>query len=150
MGLASHVAAWSKDPSTKVGAVIAREKRVLSLGYNGFPKGVWDSRERLENRELKYKLVQHAERNALDQAETSVEGATLYTTMQPCGECAKSIVQRGIKRVVTLHNEGVRERWKEEWDVASVLFVEGGVELKVLLGARYPENVLPYGVIEHE
>ncbi len=100
--LAYHVAKWSKDPSTKVGAVIVNEQhQVLSLGYNGFPRGVEDRESRYADRETKLLFVAHAERNALDNAFVDVRGATLYTSLCPCNECAKSIIQKGIKRVVT-------------------------------------------------
>lgn len=100
--LADHVANWSKDPSTKVGAVIANDQhQVLSLGYNGFPRGVTDLKSRYEDRPTKLLFVAHAERNALDNAFTDVRGATLYTTLCPCNECAKSIIQRGIRRVIS-------------------------------------------------
>jgi dCMP deaminase len=100
--LAETVASWSKDPSRKVGSVIVDSKRrVLSLGYYGFPRGVSDYPQRYNDRELKLKLVCHAERNALDNSPGSVEGATLYATLFPCNECVKSIIQRGITKVVT-------------------------------------------------
>lgn len=100
--LAETVATWSKDPSTKVGSVIVdTNRRVIGLGYNGFPRGVKDEDYRYQDRELKLKLVCHAERNALDNAPGSVEGASLYATFFPCNECVKSIIQRGIKKVVT-------------------------------------------------
>lgn len=100
--LALHVAEWSKDPSTKVGAVITNDKKqVLSHGYNGFPRGIDDSKERYADRPTKLRLVCHAERNALDNALFDVEGATLYSTLFPCTECTKGIIQRGISTVVT-------------------------------------------------
>jgi dCMP deaminase len=100
--LAETVGSWSKDPSRKVGSVIVDSKRrVLSLGYNGFPRGVSDRVDRYENRDTKLKFVCHAERNALDNSPGSVEGATLYATLFPCNECVKSIIQRGINKVVT-------------------------------------------------
>jgi len=100
--LAEVTASWSKDPSTKVGSVIVDAKRrVVGLGYNGFPRGVKDDEERYNNRETKLLYVCHAERNALDNAPGSVEGATLYATMFPCNECCKSIIQKGITRLVT-------------------------------------------------
>ena len=99
--LASHVAEWSKDPSTKVGAVIVGgDRREIALGYNGFPPGIDDTPERLAHKETKYAMTQHAERNVLDNARFDLAGATLYVTMYPCNECAKSIVAKGIKRVV--------------------------------------------------
>lgn len=100
--MASLCSTWSKDPSTKVGAVIVSDRRrVVSVGYNGFPRGVDDNEELLNNREIKLLLVAHAERNALDNAECSVVGSTLYTTLFPCNECAKSIIQRRIARIVS-------------------------------------------------
>lgn len=100
--LAESVSKWSKDPSTKVGSVIVDSKRkVIGMGYNGFPRGVDDSEERYNDRETKLLFVCHAERNALDNAPGSVEGATLYATMFPCNECCKSIIQKGITKVVT-------------------------------------------------
>lgn len=102
MDLADHVSQWSKDPSTKVGAVIVnQDKQILSVGYNGFPRGVVDSPERYNHRETKYLFVAHAERNALDNAFTDIRGSTLYTSLCPCNECAKSIIQKGVQRVVT-------------------------------------------------
>ena len=100
--LAQHVSGWSKDPSTKVGAVIANEQhQVLSIGYNGFPRGVEDRVSRYADRDTKLLFVAHAERNALDNAFVDVRGATLYTSLCPCNECAKSIIQKGIRRVVS-------------------------------------------------
>lgn len=102
MDLADHVAKWSKDPSTKVGAIIVNQnKQILSIGYNGFPRGVEDRQWRYDDREMKYLFVAHAERNAIDNAFTDIRGSTLYTSLCPCNECAKSIIQKGIARVVT-------------------------------------------------
>lgn len=102
MDLAEHVAQWSYDPSTKVGAVIVNtEKKVVSLGYNGFPRKVDDAEIRYENREVKYGFVVHAELNAiLNSNLADCKGATLYVTLSPCRECAKAIIQSGIRRVV--------------------------------------------------
>ena len=95
--LAHHVSNWSQDPSTQVGACIVNDdKQVLSLGFNGFPRGVNDSDERYNDRSTKHLFVCHAERNALDNAPHSVEGCTMYVPLLPCNECAKSIIQNGI------------------------------------------------------
>ncbi len=130
--LASHVSTWSKDPNTKVGAVIANENRqVLSLGYNGFPRGVEDKKSRYEDRATKLLFVAHAERNALDNAFVDVRGATIYTTLCPCNECAKSIVQRGIKRVISYAPPfDIVERFNI--GTTRILFREGGVELVLI------------------
>ena len=132
--LAEHVALWSQDPSTVVGAVIVNDdKQVLSLGFNGFPRGVDDHLERYLDKETKYKFVSHAERNALDNAYVDVKGATLYSTLFPCNECAKGIIQKGIKRVVTPAPD--LERTHNCVDVSLMMFAEAGVEL------LYIENI---------
>lgn len=128
LDLADHVAQWSKDPRTKVGAVIVdRKNRVVSIGYNGFPRGVDDSDRRYENRALKHKLVAHAERNALDNAPLMVEGCTMYVPLMPCNECAKSIVQKGVTKVVTYYPDRSGEGFN--WDITKMLFAESGIEL---------------------
>jgi len=127
--LADHVAKRSKDPSTQCGAVILDGKRVVSLGYNGFPQGVEDSEYRLKNRATKLMFIEHAERNALHFAERSVSGMTLYVTMPPCNECAKAIIQRGIKRVVYWKPVGdVPVRWAESFHAAKTMFFEADVK----------------------
>lgn len=132
MELAQHVAGWSKDPSTQVGAVIVNDnKQVLGLGYNGFPRGVHDCAERYNNRETKLLFVAHAERNALDNA-ASVEGATLYSTLFPCTECAKGIIQRGIKTVVTTAPYDEAQSKRFNFETSKMMFDEAGVELLLL------------------
>lgn len=117
----------SKDPRTKVGCVIVNENnRIVSLGYNGFPSGVEDTDERWNDPEQKHKLVQHAERNALDSAEGSVRGCTLYVTLKPCVECAKSIAQSGIQRVVYYWSD--RED-RFGWEYTDIIFREAGIQV---------------------
>lgn len=133
--LAKLVSTWSKDPSTKVGAVITDDRRIISVGYNGFPEGVLDSAERYCNREIKYKYMVHAERNALLFANTSLKNTTLYTfPFMPCSECAGMIIQSGIKRVVTLIN--TNERWKESFEITKNMFGEADVRL-----TQYSKNI---------
>jgi dCMP deaminase len=133
LDLAEHVSSWSKDPSTKVGAVIVnQDKQVLSLGYNGFPRGVEDLEERYKDRPTKYLFVAHAERNALDNAFTDTRGATLYTTLCPCNECSKSIIQKGIKRVVTNQMLDKDQSVRLNFEVSLAMFKEAGVDLKFL------------------
>lgn len=128
--IAEQVSMWSKDPSTKVGAIIVGDKgQIISQGYNGFPRGVNDSEERYHNRELKYKLVVHAEMNAILNAlynGSSVVGATLYVHALPvCQECAKAIIQAGISTVYIDTN--ISERWKESWQITKTMFSESKV-----------------------
>src|SRR5689334_23352884 len=90
LALAQHIAAWSKDPSTKVGAVVAgSDKTAIALGYNGFPPRIVDD-ARLHDRDKKYSLIVHAEENALANARFDVRGGTLYSTHFPCTNCAKT------------------------------------------------------------
>lgn len=105
MGLAHLSALRSKDPNTQVGAAIVDENhRVVSVGYNGFPTGVSDD-EFPWNREgdvltSKYAFVVHAELNAILNSQRSVRGCTIYVSLFPCNECAKAIIQSGIKKIV--------------------------------------------------
>jgi len=131
--LASHISYWSKDPSTKVGSVIVNEKNhILSVGYNGFPSGVEDSPLRYSDRDTKLKYVCHAERNALDNAHSDVSNCTLYATLMPCNECAKSIIQRGIKRVVCYVPDPSRDGASFNWDVTKSMFEEAGIQLDMV------------------
>ena len=101
LGLANHISAWSRDPSTKVGAVITKNKKIISVGFNGFPQRMPDFKEHYDNREEKYSRVVHGEVNALLFAGQSVEGCTLYTTpFMPCDRCFVTMVQAGIIRFV--------------------------------------------------
>ena len=112
--LATDVSSWSKDPSAKVGAVIVGSKgQVLSQGYNGFPRGVNDHAERYNDRKEKHKYVVHAEMNAIYNASytgVSLDGATIYVYGLPvCNECAKGIIQVGIKSVVVATPEWLED-----------------------------------------
>ena len=132
IGLAKVVGSWSKDPSTQVGAVIVdQKKRIISIGFNGFPTGIEDSNELLLDREQKYEIIVHAEANALMFANRSVEGCTIYTyPFQPCSKCAGLIIQAGLTRVVSIgHNN---TRWKKNFSTAAKLFAEPGVHLTLL------------------
>ena len=136
LNLAKEVASWSKDPSTHVGAVAVGEHgQVLSQGYNGFPRGISDNPERLENRELKYRYIVHAEMNAIYNASfsgVSLAGATMYIHGLPCcSDCAKGLLQVGIKRVVMPQQE-VPEKWSESWQLSRRMFDEAHVEVSFI------------------
>jgi dCMP deaminase len=130
LGLAEYVSTASKDPSTKVGSVIVdEERRVVSLGYNGFPRGVDDTEERLNNRDLKYRIIVHAERNSLLFARGPVKGCTIYTyPMMPCAVCASMIIQSGIKKVVAPRSDN--PRWQSDIELSMQLFTEAGVQVE--------------------
>lgn len=126
--LAQHVAGWSKDPSTQVGACVVNDgKQVLSLGFNGLPRGVEDNHLRLVDRDTKYKFISHAERNALDNAYIDITGSTMYSTLFPCNECAKGIIQKGIRTVVTTHPD--LDRTHNNLDASLQMFSEAGVKI---------------------
>lgn len=140
IGLARYISGWSKDESTKVGAVImTSEGMPVSYGFNGFPMGVNDSiQERLE-RPLKYKYVSHAERNAIDLAPThNLSSCSLYATHFPCVECAKSIIQKKIKTVYVdfenshLNDNDFYSRWGDDVEITMTMFSEAGVELVIV------------------
>ena len=105
MGLAHLSGLRSKDPNTQVGAVIVDENnRVVSIGYNGFPSGVSDDEFPWGREggvlETKYAFVVHAELNAILNSQRSVRGCSLYVSLFPCNECAKAIIQAGIRRII--------------------------------------------------
>ena len=133
MGLAEQVSTWSKDPNTKVGAVIVGSKgQILTQGYNGFPRRIKDTDKRLEDRDTKLKYVVHAEMNAIFNATysgVSLDGSTLYVYGLPiCSECAKGIIQVGIKKVVIqMESISIRPQWEESWLVSADMFREAGV-----------------------
>ena len=134
LDLAEHISKWSKDPSTKVGAVIVdSQRRIVSTGYNGFPVGVMDSYDRLTDRDNKYEMIIHAEANAILFAHQHMNGMTLYTTpFQPCSRCASLIIQSGISRVISYEIEESKNRWVDSFKLAKELFDEAGVELLLL------------------
>ena len=117
--MAALVATFSKDPSTKVGCVIANDKnQILSLGFNGFPRGAEDD-HRLHDRPTKYKMVIHAEENAVLNSTGCLEGSTAYLTHPPCLHCSGVLRQVGINRVVFVEPTGAfKERWNLEETVA--------------------------------
>jgi len=135
LALAKEVASWSKDPSTQVGAVtVGNKKEVLSQGFNGFPRGIVDSEDRYNNRETKYKYVVHAEMNAIYNATysgVSLDGAVLYVYGLPiCSECAKGIIQVGIKKVIIEKSKEL-DNWNESVALSQEMFDEAGVELVI-------------------
>jgi dCMP deaminase len=141
LALAGFISSWSKDPSTQVGAVITDTRnRIVSVGFNGMPVGVADTFERLNDRELKYKMIVHAERNAMLFAQRSLDGCTLYTVpFMPCSVCAGMVVQAGIKRVVAPFVDN--SRWNEAFRLTEEIFAEAGVKLDLV----YPEEAIAYG-----
>jgi dCMP deaminase len=129
--LAELVSSWSKDPSTKVGAVIVDDQNIIvSVGFNGFPKGIEDN-DRLNHRDSKYQIIVHAENNALMFAKRPLDGCTIYTyPFMPCPRCAGMIIQSGIKRVVSYKNTTDRMRWELDFSISRELFNEANIQLE--------------------
>lgn len=129
--IANNFASWSKDPSTKVGAVIVDGNRLVSQGYNGFPAGLPDASEDYKNRELKYDSIIHAEVNAIFNAAKNgarVQGATIFVSGLPvCSQCANAIIQSGISEVV--YDTEPSERWRESTERALEKFKKAGVRV---------------------
>ena len=124
----------SKDPSTKIGAIIVNpiHSVIISNGYNGFPRRIRDTNERLNDRPTKYLLTVHAETNAIFNAARDgmkTLGMDIYVSgLPPCSECAKAIIQAGINRVISYDIE-IPDRWKESINLGKKLFEEADVEM---------------------
>jgi len=139
MELAKAVSTWSKDPSKKIGAIaIGSKGQVLAQGFNGFPRGIDDTDERLNDRETKYKYVVHAEMNLIYNATfngISLDGSTVYIYGLPlCSECAKGLIQVGVKRIVMSRDslEDVDEKWQDSFDLTLQLLNESGIHWKTV------------------
>lgn len=148
LDLAAVVATWSKEPNTRVGCVIVDDKRrVVATGYNGFPRGVKDTIERIEDREVKLAMTLHAEDNALLYAGRTVEGCTAYITHPPCSLCTAKLIQSGIKRVV--HAKLVDASFIKRWGASLELGRKMAVEAKMALDeANYKAPRIEYVPLE--
>ena len=132
--LAKHISEWSKDPSTKVGCVVVGPDRELrSTGFNGLPRGIEDNEERLNNREIKYPLICHAEENAIMHAARigiSLKDCTAYVTWPPCTRCARSLIQAGVSTIVYPENIEIPERWMDDFNLSLNMLKEAKISLK--------------------
>ncbi len=132
--LATHISDWSKDPSTKVGCVVVgSDREIRSTGFNGFPRGIKDTSERLDDREQKYPLICHAEENAIMHAArvgVSLKGCVAYVTWPPCTRCARSLIQAGVVEVVFPEDIDVPERWVADFDMSMSMMKEAGLEVR--------------------
>lgn len=143
MELAAHLAGWSKDPSTKVGAVIVGpDNDVRAIGYNGLPRGIDALPDRFM-RPQKYVWIEHAERNAIYTAARNgvpLNGCRLYLNWFPCADCARAILQAGIVEVVSVEPDWNHETWGEQFVQAKELLSVGTVDLRFLpLKSASPE-----------
>ena len=136
MEVAFLVATWSKDTSTKTGAVIVGpDKEIRATGYNGPVRGVNDDLPERYERPVKYDFFEHAERNALYNAcltGVSVKGCTMFATHTPCVDCARAIIQSGIKTVITnklvIDANTPQNTWRDKLSHSAEMFKEAGVE----------------------
>lgn len=136
LGLAEQVKLKSKDSSTQIGAVIVGEdNEVLSVGYNSFPRGCDDNIPERQERPEKYYWFEHAERNAIYNAARigiPLKGSKIYLTSQiPCMDCARAIINTGIKTVYCkdYHTTNNKEKWEEHAKRSRILFEECGVKV---------------------
>lgn len=125
----------SKDSRQKVGCVVVGPfNNILTTGFNGFPRGVQETDERMLDKTTKLLFIAHAERNAMDQAARhgiSLHAATMFVTKHPCNECAKSIIQAGIQRVVC-PPLNADSSWSESARLAKTMLDEAQVVLHIL------------------
>ena len=136
------VAMRSKDESTHQGAVVVGpDNEVRSMGYNSFPRGINDDDPVRQERPLKYKLIEHSERNSLYNAilmGVSLKSCRMYVTGIPCADCARGIIQSGIKEVIVDNSldeiAGYDEMWKESIEATLIMFQEAGVSLRYWKG----------------
>jgi len=136
--MAAHIAEWSKDPSSQVGAVIVRpDKTIASVGFNGLPRGVDDDPARLGDRDTKLRYTVHAELNAILAAKEPLHGYSIFVwPFQPCSGCAAAIIQAGISIVYCPPNpipstgSSASTRWTASFDAARTMFRESGIVIR--------------------
>ena len=139
MGVAILSAMRSKDPNTQVGAcIVSPDRKIVGVGYNGFPKGCSDDDLPWEREgnwiDTKYPYVCHAELNAiLNSSITSLKGSTLYVALFPCNECAKAIIQTGIKKVIYLSDKYAES---DQTKASKMMLKSAGVEFEKLQTGR--------------
>ncbi len=138
MELARHIGSWSKDKSRQVGCVVVGSGNfVLTIGYNGFPRGVDDYKEHRHQRPAKYLWTEHAERNAIYAAAhngTSLNGAKMYLPWFPCVDCARAIVQAGIVELIAIRPDMNDPKWGNDFVVSQELLDEAEVKVRYLEG----------------
>lgn len=139
MTMAYLVSMKSKDPGTRVGAVIVGpDQEIRSTGYNGLPRGIADKKIRYEDKEYKYLAGNHAEENAILNCVligVSARDCTIYTPWIPCARCAKAIIQSGIKSVVYDINfpgndPEFQVNWRRSMEISKEILLEAGIEIR--------------------
>lgn len=134
MNLSQHISKWSKDKSIGTCAIIVSpENRILSIGYNGFPSGCDDSIQERYERPEKYLWTEHAERNAIYNSARNgitINNAAIFLRWFPCADCARGIIQSGIKKIVCEEPNLNDERWGNQFKVSLQMFKECGIEVE--------------------
>jgi dCMP deaminase len=132
MAMVYLVAMKSKDERTHIGAVVVdKEHIVRSMGYNGLPRHCNDDVLERQKAPEKYYWFEHAERNAIYNARTNLSGCTMYTNGIPCADCARAVIQAGIKEVVVDENWGIpKAKWKKSVDKGEEMLREAGVSIR--------------------
>jgi len=134
--LSKHVAQWSKDTNRKNGAVIVDDDNiVLSLGYNGFPRDCDDSIESRYEQPIKYLYTEHAERNSIYHAARSgviIKNSRMYMTMFCCADCARAIIQSGIKKIIAPTPDLEHEKWGPHFKAAIDMLEEAKIEIQLI------------------
>jgi dCMP deaminase len=133
IGLAKHISEWSKDTNRKNGAVIVdTDNNVLSLGYNGLPRGCDDSIESRYEQPTKYFYFEHAERNSIYHAARNgvvIKNAKMYMTMFCCSDCARAIIQSGITEIIAPQPDLTHPKWGEHFQSAIEMLKEANVKI---------------------
>ena len=131
--LAKEIATWSKDPSTQVGAIAVKDRRILATGYNGFPKGIEDKEQTLNNRESKLRLMVHGEMNMIFNAVehgVNLKDSTVYVWGLPvCEDCFKGLIQVGVVRVVMPDIEIHAKKWKHGCEFGKCKMKDVGIQV---------------------
>lgn len=134
MGIADSVALWSKDPEAKVGAVaVSPQGNIVSTGFNGFPRGILDSQERLNDKEVKNSIMIHAEMNCIINAAS--QGVPLHSCQifvsgrGTCLSCAKALIQVGVAEVIMKKSDReASEKWLKDIEFAEMLYREASIK----------------------
>ena len=134
MDMAKLVASWSKDRSRTCGAVIVDDRNVLvSIGWNGFPRGINDDIDSRHERPAKYKWTEHAERNAIYNAAANghpTRGCTMFLPWYPCADCARAIIQSGISAIICTEPDWSDHIWAADFSVVKEMLEESEVSIR--------------------
>jgi len=150
------IATKSKDQRTKIGAVLVRDRHVISEGYNGLPAGVCDCKPERQERPEKYFWFEHAERNSIFVCARyghKTEGAMMYTQGVPCADCTRAVIQAGVKEIVVhkqwenFENEFYWEKWIESCKRSNQMLEEAGVTVRRFDGVLKLDGMLDGKII---